>query len=100
MSSTDQRSVPGHRIEGVAWVFGDEVNTDDMYPGFAFRLPVEEAAQMMFNSSRPDWPSLVRRGDILVGGRNFGLGSSRPVPVLLRQLGIDALVAEQFNSLF
>ena len=89
-----------HGIEGTAWVFGDAVNTDDMYPGFAIRLPVEEAAQAMFSSSRPGWPSLVQPGDIVVGGRNFGLGSSRPVPALFRQLGVAALVAEQFNSLF
>ena len=34
----------GHLIEGRAWVFGDDVNTDDMYPGFAMRLPIDEAA--------------------------------------------------------
>jgi 3-isopropylmalate/(R)-2-methylmalate dehydratase small subunit len=64
-----------HLIEGKAWVFGDDVNTDDMYPGFAMRLPVAEAAQLMFNASRPDWPSLVHPDDIVVGGRNFGLVS-------------------------
>lgn len=89
-----------HLIEGKAWVFGDDVNTDDMYPGFAMRLPVDEAAQLMFNASRPDWPSLVRPGDIVVGGRNFGLGSSRPVAELFKELKIGALVAERFNSLF
>ena len=85
---------------GRAWVFGDEVNTDDMYPGFAMRMPMAEAATHMFNASRPGWPALVRPGDIVVGGRNFGLGSSRPVPVLFKELGIAGLVAEQFNSLF
>ena len=85
---------------GRAWVFGDEVNTDDMYPAFAMRLPMAEAAAHMFNASRPGWPALVRPGDIVVGGRNFGLGSSRPVPMLFKELGIAGLVAEQFNSLF
>ncbi len=85
---------------GRAWVFGDEVNTDDMYPAFAMRLPMAEAATHMFNASRPGWPALVRPGDIVVGGRNFGLGSSRPVPMLFKELGIAGLVAEQFNSLF
>lgn len=89
-----------HLIEGRAWVFGDDVNTDDMYPGFAMRLPVNQAAQLMFNASRPGWPSLVRPGDIVVGGRNFGLGSSRPAAELFRELGVGALVAERFNSLF
>jgi 3-isopropylmalate/(R)-2-methylmalate dehydratase small subunit len=90
----------GQLIEGRAWVFGDDVNTDDMYPGFAMRLPVDQAAQLMFNGSRPDWPSLVQPGDIVVGGRNFGLGSSRPVAELFRALKVGALVAERFNSLF
>jgi 3-isopropylmalate/(R)-2-methylmalate dehydratase small subunit len=88
------------RAEGRAWVFGDAVNTDDMYPGFAMRLPLTEAAQHMFNASRPDWPTMVRPGDIVVAGRNFGLGSSRPVPLLFKELGVGALLAEQFNSLF
>lgn len=88
------------RMTGRAWVFGDAINTDDMYPGFAMRLPIAEAAKHMFDATRPGWPELVRPGDIVVAGRNFGLGSSRPVPLLFRELGVTALVAEQFNSLF
>jgi 3-isopropylmalate/(R)-2-methylmalate dehydratase small subunit len=42
----------------------------------------------------------VRPGDIVVAGRNFGIGSSRPVAALMRHLGVAALVAEEFNSLF
>ncbi|PKW00008.1 3-isopropylmalate/(R)-2-methylmalate dehydratase small subunit [Amycolatopsis echigonensis] len=87
-------------VTGRAWVFGDGINTDDMYPGFAMRLPLDEAARHVFHASRPGWPDLVRPGDIVVAGRNFGLGSSRPVPLLFRELGVAALVAEQFNSLF
>lgn len=87
-------------VSGRAWVFGDGINTDDMYPGFAMRLPIPEAARHMFHASRPDWPELVRPGDIVVAARNFGLGSSRPVPLLFRELGVVAVIAEQFNSLF
>jgi 3-isopropylmalate/(R)-2-methylmalate dehydratase small subunit len=81
-------------------VFGDEVNTDDMYPGFAMKLPRHEAARHMFDATRPGWPTLVQPGDIVVAGRNFGLGSSRPVAELFLTLGVDCLIAEQFNSLF
>jgi 3-isopropylmalate/(R)-2-methylmalate dehydratase small subunit len=88
------------RFEGRTWVFGNEINTDDMYPGFAMKLPAEEAAQHMFDATRPDWPGLVRPGDIVVAGRNFGLGSSRPVAQLFVTLGVSALIAEQYNSLF
>lgn len=87
-------------IRGRAWVFGDEVNTDDMYPGFAMKLPVAEAAQHMFDATRPGWPSLVKPGDIVVAGKNFGLGSSRACAELFIHLGISCLIAEQYNSLF
>ncbi|MEU2358694.1 3-isopropylmalate dehydratase [Streptomyces misionensis] len=64
------------------------------------KLPPEEAARHMFHASRPGWPDLVRPGDIVVAGRNFGLGSSRPVAQLFVTLGVSALIAEQYNSLF
>lgn len=85
---------------GHVWVFGDDINTDDMYPGFAMKLPVGEAAKHMFDATRPGWPELVGAGDIVVAGRNFGLGSSRPVALLFLALGVRCLIAEQFNSLF
>ncbi|OZM78160.1 3-isopropylmalate dehydratase [Pseudonocardia sp. MH-G8] len=81
-------------------MFGNEINTDDMYPGFAMKLPIAEGARHMFHATRPDWPQLVRPGDIVVGGRNFGLGSSRPVALLFQELGVRCLLAEEFNSLF
>jgi 3-isopropylmalate/(R)-2-methylmalate dehydratase small subunit len=87
-------------IRGRVWIFGDDVNTDEMYPGFAMKLPVEEAARHMFDATRPEWPGLVGPGDVLVGGRRFGLGSARPVPLLLRTLGVECVLAEEFTSLF
>jgi 3-isopropylmalate/(R)-2-methylmalate dehydratase small subunit len=89
-----------HEITGRAWVFGDSIDTDAMYPGFAMKLPIPEAAQHVFYDLRPGWTEQVRPGDIVVAGRNFGIGSSRPVAALMRQLGVTALVAEEFNSLF
>lgn len=91
---------PDLRPRGKVWIFGDDVNTDEMYPGFAMRLPVEQAARHMFDATRPDWPGLVGPGDIVVGGRRFGLGSARPVPLLLRELGVRCVLAEEFTSLF
>lgn len=87
-------------ITGRTWVVGDSVTTDAMYPGFAMKLPVPEAARHVFYELRPGWTDQVQPGDIVVAGRNFGLGSSRPVAVLFRELGICALVADEFNSLF
>lgn len=91
---------PNLVLTGRTWVFGDDVNTDDMYPGFAMKLSTEEASRHMFDATRPGWPELVHAGDIVVAGRNFGLGSSRPVAELFTSLGVAALVAEQYNSLF
>jgi 3-isopropylmalate/(R)-2-methylmalate dehydratase small subunit len=87
-------------IAARAWVFGDSVDTDNMYPGFAMRLPIEEAARHIFYDMRPGWTDEVEAGDIVIAGRNFGIGSSRPVAQLFKQLGVAALVAEEFNSLF
>lgn len=89
-----------HRISGRVWVFGDSVNTDAMYPAFAMKLDIAEAARHVFYEIRPDWPELVQPGDPVVAGRNFGVGSSRPVANLFQQLGVAALIAEDFNSLF
>ena len=87
-------------VEGTAWVFGDSVDTDSMYPGYAMKLPIEDAAKHVFYDLRPDWVDRVREGDVLIAGRNFGIGSSRPVAQLLLHIGIRVLVAEEFNSLF
>ena len=89
-----------HLIEGRVWVVGDSVNTDAMYPAHAMKLPLAEAARLVFYDLRPGWADQVRPGDVLVAGRNFGIGSSRPVAALFCQLGVQALVAEEFNSLF
>jgi 3-isopropylmalate/(R)-2-methylmalate dehydratase small subunit len=87
-------------IEARAWVFGDSVDTDNMYPGFAMKLPIEEAARHVFYDLRPGWTDEVEPGDLVIAGENFGIGSSRPVAQLFKQLGVVALVADEFNSLF
>lgn len=89
-----------HHIIGRAWTFGDSINTDAMYPGFAMKLDIAEAARHVFYDLRPGWTEQVQPGDIVIAGRNFGIGSSRPVAALFRHLGITAVVAEEFNSLF
>jgi 3-isopropylmalate/(R)-2-methylmalate dehydratase small subunit len=54
----------------------------------------------VFYDLRPGWTDRVEAGDIVVAGRNFGIGSSRPVAQLFLELGVAALVAEEFHSLF
>ncbi|MGF6882646.1 3-isopropylmalate/(R)-2-methylmalate dehydratase small subunit [Nocardia sp. GAS34] len=87
-------------VRGKVWVFGDSIDTDAMYPAFAMKLDVPEAAAHVFHQLRPGWTDQVDPGDIVVAGKNFGVGSSRPVAALFRHLGVSALIAEEFNSLF
>jgi 3-isopropylmalate/(R)-2-methylmalate dehydratase small subunit len=88
------------RITGRVWVFGDNLNTDAMYPAFAMKMEPAEAARHIFYEVRPGWTDQVAPGDIVVAGKNFGLGSSRPVAALFAELGVAGLMAEEFNSLF
>lgn len=90
----------GLAVTGKVWVFGDNLNTDDMYPAFAMKMDPPEAARHVFYQVRPGWTDEVEPGDIVVAGRNFGAGSSRPVATLFTELGVAGLVAEEFNSLF
>jgi 3-isopropylmalate/(R)-2-methylmalate dehydratase small subunit len=87
-------------VTGKVWVFGDDLNTDAMYPAFAMKMEPPEAAKHIFYQVRPGWTDQVSPGDIVLAGKNFGLGSSRPVAALFTELGVTGLVAEEFNSLF
>lgn len=87
--------------QGRVWLFTeDNINTDLIMPSEAFRKSVDEQLKMVFSVNRPGWADEVRDGDILVGSKNFGTGSSRPGAQLFKLLGIGALVAETINGLF
>jgi 3-isopropylmalate/(R)-2-methylmalate dehydratase small subunit len=88
-------------VRGRTWVFPEpNVNTDLMMPAALFRLPRSQQAGQLFGEYRPGWASSVQMNDILIGGRNFGTGSSRPAPALMADLGIRAVVAVSLNGLF
>ncbi|GGM75946.1 3-isopropylmalate dehydratase small subunit [Thermogymnomonas acidicola] len=89
-----------HRVMGRAWVFGDNVNTDNMYPHICYTLPERDRPKYTMWANRPGWAEQVRPGDLLVAGKNFGLGSSRPAATNLLMLGIRAVFAESVNGLF
>jgi 3-isopropylmalate/(R)-2-methylmalate dehydratase small subunit len=82
------------------WTFPDNINTDLILPNRAFYLTPEEQARFVFSANRPGWVDQVAPGDILIGGRNFGMGSSRPAARSLRNLKLACLVAESINGLF
>ena len=84
-----------------AWVFGDNVDTDAIAPGRYLKFDIGEVARHSMENIDASFASRVCQGDIVVGGRNFGAGSSREqAPEALKHLGVSALVAESFAGLF
>jgi 3-isopropylmalate/(R)-2-methylmalate dehydratase small subunit len=86
-------------IKGKVWKFGHDINTDLVIPNFAVLLPRTEQPQHCFNANRPGWVDEVKPGDILIAGRNFGVGSARNIGDVFMQLGISVIIAESFNGL-
>jgi len=82
------------------WKFGDNINTDLMLPGpFLTRSP-EEQATAVFINNRPEFLRDLQPGDAIIGGFNYGMGSSRPAARSLRNCGVGFLLAETINGLF
>jgi 3-isopropylmalate/(R)-2-methylmalate dehydratase small subunit len=87
-------------LAGVIWKFGDNINTDLIVPGPVLHGTEEEQRRAIFSANRPGWVDRVGQGDVLVAGRNFGMGSSRPAPRSLSDVGIACLLADSLNGLF
>ena len=85
---------------GRVWKFGDNINTDLMLPGPYLYSEPEQQARAVFMNNRPGWVDQVRNGDAIVGGFNYGMGSSRPAARSLRNCGVGFLLAETINGLF
>lgn len=90
------------KIKGKAWNYGDDVNTDFILPGIYLELTdPDEMGRHAMEGIDPGFASKVRPGDVVVGGRNFGLGSSREhAPIALKHSGVGAVVAEGFARIF
>lgn len=84
---------------GRVWTFGDDINTDLVIPNFAVLMTLEEQLEHCFSANRPGWVDEVQSGDVLVAGRNFGVGSARNIGAVFHALGITGVVAESFNGL-
>ncbi len=83
-------------LNGRAWKFGDMVTTDHICPGryFHLRTNLPELAKHTLEDARADYAKNVKQGDIVVAGRNFGMGSSREhAPVVIKVSGASAVVA-------
>jgi 3-isopropylmalate/(R)-2-methylmalate dehydratase small subunit len=89
------------KVTGTAWIFPqDDINTDLIRLETYSHLPLAEQAQHCLETLDPAFARAVAPGDIVVGGRNFGCGSSRPAHAALKALGIGAVVAESFGRIF
>ena len=86
---------------GRAWVFGDDLTTEVLAPGRYMKFGIEEIAKHCLESVDPLFAAQVRPGDVVVGGKNFGAGSSREQAAeVLVHLGVATVVAPSFAGLF
>lgn len=91
------------KIKGkVVYKLGDDIGTDMILAGRYLMLTGdEELAEHCFEGHIKDWKEKVRKGDVLVGGENFGCESSREhAPIALKGSGIAAVLAENFGRIF
>src|SRR4030081_774286 len=82
--------------------FGDGISTDAIIPG-RYNVTTDPAAlgKACFIEARPDFATSVQTGDVIVGGRNFGCGSSREhAPMAIKAAGVQAVVARSFARIF
>jgi 3-isopropylmalate dehydratase small subunit len=88
--------------QGECWLFGDNVDTDQILPGYAMAEPADKLGMFAFaGSAVPDFAGQVHTGDIVVAGQNFGCGSSREqAPVALLQAGVRLVIAASFARIF
>ncbi len=91
------------KLKGRSWKFGDDISTDLIAPGrlFHLRTNLPELAKHVLEDADPGFPSKVNKGDFVVGGSNFGLGSSRVhAPTIIKIAGVGAVLAKSFARIF
>ena len=90
------------KLEGKAWKFGDDVNTDEIIPAVYLDTvdPKEMAAHCM-EGIDPDFVEKISPGDIIVADKNFGCGSSREhAPIAIKAAEISCVIAKSFARIF
>lgn len=86
---------------GRIWRFGDDIDTDALAPGAYMKGPLEELAAHCLETVNPAFAAEVEPGDLVVAGRNFGMGSSREQGAeALKHLGVSVVVARSFAGIF
>ncbi len=90
-------------LKGKAIRFGDNISTDLLIPGryMYLRSNLPELAKHACEDVDPDFVNNVRKGDFIVAGRNFGMGSSREhAAIVLKMNGVGAVIAKSFARIF
>jgi 3-isopropylmalate/(R)-2-methylmalate dehydratase small subunit len=90
-------------LKGKAFKFGDGISTDHIIPGrYAhLRSNLPELAKHVLEDADPTFAARVKPGDFVVGGSNFGLGSSREhAPLVIKMAGVSAILAKTVARIF
>ena len=83
------------------WKLGADIDTDVLAPGHAMKYGMDVIARHCLESVRPDFVAGVQKGDVIVAGPNFGIGSSREqAAAVLVRLGVVAVIAPSFSGLY
>jgi 3-isopropylmalate/(R)-2-methylmalate dehydratase small subunit len=91
------------RMQGKAHVFGNNINTDYIISGkYKFKsTDMKELSTHLMEDIRPDFHKEIEKGNFIVGGTNFGMGSSREqAPLVIQAAGISAVLAQSFARIF
>ena len=91
------------KLIGKTWKFGDDISTDLIAPGryYHLRSNLPELAKHVLEDADPEFAGKMNSGDFVVGGRNFGLGSSREhAPLIIKLAGASAVMAKTFARIF
>ena len=89
-------------IKGKAHKFGDNINTDEIIPArYLNTSDPAELAKHCMEDADPNFVKKMKKGDIIVGGENFGCGSSREhAGISIKAAGISAVIAKSFARIF
>ncbi len=89
-------------FKGKAWKFGDNIDTDAIIPArYLNTSDPKELAKHCMEDADPAFVTKMKPGDIIVGGENFGCGSSREhAPIAIKAAGISCVVAKSFARIF
>lgn len=89
-------------IEGRVWILGDNIDTDAIIAArYLSTVVPEELAEHLMEDIWPEFPQLIKKGDLIVAGSNFGCGSSREhAPLAIKGAGVACVVANSFARIF